>query len=144
MNTNRRRPLSLWIVAAVFVGAAVLVVACYSVRQRQRWRQLPRDLSELSERIKSKHPQWHVIPDNAWNDSVEKGFWGSSRLKTRELAGKLSRRLETVSEWQGTIYCGKDAKELAEAINDPHVFYCDRFVIFGDSEIVKDVTTLLR
>jgi hypothetical protein len=126
----------------LFLAALVSVPALQCARRPA----LPKDLAELAERIKARHPEWYLVPTAASED-IRSGYWVCDRPRRREQLIHLVPVKEFGSNWRGVVLCQARGKyhtgEIVghkEERDMPAIFQrVDPFTFFGDTQMVDDL-----
>ncbi|HEY7156600.1 MAG TPA: hypothetical protein VH575_21710 [Gemmataceae bacterium] len=138
--TRRRRPWILWVSALLFVAAAVSVPMATRFRRQAK---TPKGLTELAERLKVTHPDWHIVKATGQADGLESGFWVCEQEVPIDQLCCLACRVEDGPEWEHVVLC---RKKSAPHLNDwgDYGVVLDGIELFGDPDMLPRIVAYFR
>src|SRR5262249_55458380 len=134
-----RRPWPLWIATSLFLAASVPLVQCYHHESQRRM--MPHNLSELTERIEAKHPEWQIVQATGQVYGLESGFWVCDGERSRAKLSQLRRATEYRPEWGGVVLCLRE--ETGRLNLGEYGWRCGEFSLFGDPRMLEQIAPLV-
>jgi len=142
----RRTLKGRFVLFMFFLAAALLFILMYQ-RQRQRAvDKVPRNLTELAQRLQTARPQWVISKANVSQGDIEWGFYVCIYEKSFDELAKLSCAKELGYRWQGVVLCRRIFRTTLFHADDPGeygVTLNNNIKLFGDPHMISQILSIV-
>lgn len=139
-TTPARPNCPLWVVVLLFLLACASLSLLATLRRPQR--PSTPTLSQLAERIKQEHPEWHIA-SMARNGDLSWGFYVCDQPRETSDLQWLPLQSEQATRWRGVVFVAQARNKLHDDWGE-HGRNIGLYMIFGDPKLLRPIESMLE